>query len=248
MVFHVMPAVDVAGGRLARLTADGPVPVEAFGGDPVAAAAAFVEAGAGWVHVVDVDLAFTGAASNLEAVRRIATLGVRVQAGGGLASPGAVEAVIAAGAARAVLGSAALADRGAVEALIERYGAALAIGIEAEGDRLRPRGRDVLELRVYEVLPWLADAGASRFVFTQVARVGGMAGPDIAGVAGVARATGRPVIAAGGIASLDDLRALSSVVPSPEAAIVGRALYEGRLDLRAAVAAFRASPVQDDPS
>src|SRR5207302_6271986 len=118
VAFEVIPAIVLVGGRLGRLSAGRPVPEEAFGGDPLRAAEAFVEAGAGWIHVVDLDLAFTGRPSGLDVIRRIAALPVRVQASGGLATDAEVASVLEAGAARAVLGSAALADLDRAVALI----------------------------------------------------------------------------------------------------------------------------------
>jgi len=141
VAFEVIPAVDVFGGRLARMGPAGPVPVEAFGGDPLAAARAFVEAGARWIHVVDLDLAFSGSARNLDVVRAIAGLGPRVQASGAIATAAEVEAALAAGAFRAVLGSAALSDPEAASELISSMGEALVVGIETEGGLIRPRGR-----------------------------------------------------------------------------------------------------------
>src|SRR4051794_34774516 len=139
-MFEVIPAIDVSGGRLARLTARGPVVVDAFGGDPVAAAAAFVGWGAPRLHVVDLDLAVGGEARNLEVIRAIAGLGVPVQASGGAATADEVQVLLSAGAERAVLGSAALADRVLVTGLAERLGGRLAIGVETDGDRIRARG------------------------------------------------------------------------------------------------------------
>ncbi len=236
MGFQVIPSVDVAGGRLGRLTANGPVPIDGFGGDPLAAAEAFVEAGARWIHVVDMDLAFAGEARNLDVVRRIAALPVLVQASGGIVTEAEAETALEAGAARVVLGSGAFADREGSEALVARFRDVLAIGVEAEGSRVRPRGRAAVDLPLAETVAWLAGVGAARFVHTQVARVGGLEGPDLDGVAALASATGRPVIASGGIRSVDDLRALARLGPGVEGAIVGRALSEG-LDLREALTA-----------
>jgi phosphoribosylformimino-5-aminoimidazole carboxamide ribonucleotide (ProFAR) isomerase len=226
VTFEVIPAIDVAGGRLVRLAADGVVPVDAFGGDPAAAATAFVEAGAGRLHVVDVDLATTGEAANLEVLRRVVGLGVPVQASGGVVAAAQVEDLLAAGASRVVLGSAALAERAEVERLVVGLGERLCVGVETEGADIRPRGGGPV-LPLWETLVWLGDLDVPRFVFTEVGRVGGLRGPDLDGIWALATHTERPVLAAGGIGSLDDLRAVAALGGSVEGAIVGRALYEG---------------------
>jgi phosphoribosylformimino-5-aminoimidazole carboxamide ribonucleotide (ProFAR) isomerase len=230
----VIPALDVAAGRLARPGAGGAVPVGAFGGDPLAAAEAFVAAGARWLHVVDLDLARSGEPRNLGLVRRLARLPLGVQASGGIVEPGHLEAFLEAGAARAVLASRALADPAAVARAVERFGEALVVGLEVEDGAVRPRGRGP-ELSLAEAVAAVRAAGAARVLVTAVRRVGGLGGPELGTVRAVAEGVGRPVLAAGGIAALDHLRALAGV-PGVEGAVVGRAALEGVLDLRTALA------------
>ena len=232
----MIPAIDVAGGILAPPGMQGPV--AAFGGDPRTAAASFADAGARWVHVVDLDLARTGEPANLEMLTSVAELGLRVQASGGARSGSSVERLLQAGAERIVLGSAALADRALTEDLLARFGGSLAVGIEADGVTIRPRGTGATELSLWETLGWLSGLNVRRFVLTEVGRAGSLAGPDLDGIWALATHTGRPVIAAGGIGSLEDLRAVAELGGTVEGAIVGRALYEGRLDLAEALAAF----------
>ena len=242
MSVEVIPAIDVAGGRLARLTSSGPRRVDdAFGGDPVAAARAFVEAGARWVHVVDMDLAFSGEPRNLSVVRRIAAMPVLVQASGGVLVGPSLDSLLEAGAARVVLGSAALQDVGALAPLVGRLGEGLAIGIEVDDGRISPRGRVASEMPLDETVERLAAIGARRMVVTDVRRVGGLAGPDIETLRRVARAGRCPLIASGGVATLEDVRSLLDV-DRVEAAIIGRALYEGGLDLAEALAVGRSVP------
>lgn len=238
-MFEVIPAMDVSGGRLARLTARGPVPVSAFGGDPEAAAAAFVQAGVPRLHVVDMDLAIGGQARNLEVIRALAGLGVPVQASGGAATAEEVELLLGAGADRAVLASAALTDRILVTGLAERLGERLAIGVETDGDRIRSRGRRSVDLPLGDTLGWLGEAPVERFVVTGVPRVGRLAGPDLDGLRAVA-ALGRPTLGAGGVASPADVRALRSA--GAAGAIVGRAALEGSIDLMALVAEIGRAP------
>jgi len=237
MGLEVIPAIDVASGQLARFTRDGSEPIDAFGGDPVQAARSFVEAGATWVHVVDMDLARTGRPTNTAIVSAVADLGVRVQASGGVSSGPQADALLSAGATRVVLGSAALGYREATAKLVSTLGDSLVVGIESEGPTIRPRGRGARELPLWETLEWLGGLEVKRFLFTEVARVGSLEGPDLDGIWALATHTGRPVIASGGIRDLGDLQAIAALGSAVEAAIVGRAAVEG-LDLAAAIAAL----------
>jgi phosphoribosylanthranilate isomerase len=235
VTFEILVALDVSRGALARATSSGVERVDAFGGDPIAAARSAIAAGVRWIHVVDLDRAMTGMGRNLETVRAVAGLGCRVQASGGIVSSDVIEDVLVAGAERAVLGSAALEDLERSSELIAAFGERLAIGVEARGDRIRARGPRETDLPLGETVDALAAADAARFVVTAVPRVGSLSGPNIDQVRRVA-ATGRPVIAAGGIGSLGDLGLVREA--GAEGAIVGRAALEGALDVRAAVAAF----------
>jgi len=236
-MFEVIPALDVGGGRLVRIATEGPVPVEAFGGDPLGAAAAFVDAGARWLHLVDVDLALTGVAGTLDLVRSVAALGVAVQASGGVSSASEASAFLEAGAARVVLGSAILALRDVTENLLEGLGESLVLGIEADGPTIRPRGRGH-DLVLRDTLVWLGGLRVPRYLFTGLGRVGALAGPDLDGTRALATQTGRPVLVSGGVRGPDDLRRIADLGEPVEGAIVGRALYEG-LDPREALAMSR---------
>jgi phosphoribosylformimino-5-aminoimidazole carboxamide ribonucleotide (ProFAR) isomerase len=229
MTFEIIPAIDLSAGRLGRLTARGPVSVAAFGGDPLAAATAFVAAGVPRLHVVDMDLALRGRADNLVVIASVVALGVPVQAAGGAASEAEVQALLDTGADRAVLGSAGLQDRDLVTGLAERLGSRLVIGVETDGDRIRGRGRRSVDLPLATTLDWLVETAARRFVVTGLQRVGSLAGPDLEGVRAVV-SRGRDVVAAGGIATPEDVRALRRA--GAEGAIVGRAALEV-LDLAA---------------
>lgn len=231
-MFEVIPAVDVAGGRLAAYGPDGPRPVTAHGGDPLRAAIAYADAGARRIHVVDMDLAFGGGARNLDVVTAIAALGVRVQGSGGIADLATAREVLAAGADRVVLGSAALVDESSTLDTVAALGTQVVVGIEVRDGRIAARGSDAPELSIPETLGWLAAGGAPAFLVTGVPRVGALAGPDLDAVRRVLRA-GRPVLAAGGIASLDDLRALRRL--GAAGAVVGRAALEGEVALGAAL-------------
>jgi phosphoribosylformimino-5-aminoimidazole carboxamide ribonucleotide (ProFAR) isomerase len=231
--FEVIPAIDVAGGRSVAYTPNGLEPTGAHGGDPLAAARSYVEAGARWVHVVDTDLAFQGEPRNLEVVRAIAALGVRVQASGGVGTGDAAQAMLDAGARRVVLGSGALADEPSALDAIGRLADRLVVGIEVDEGRIRSRGWTSVDLPLAETLGWLVAGGAPGFLVTAVARVGRLEGPDIVTVKRVVR-SGLPVLAAGGIASLDDLESLRRA--GAVGAVVGRAALEGGIDLTGAFA------------
>jgi phosphoribosylformimino-5-aminoimidazole carboxamide ribotide isomerase len=223
--FEVIPAIDVFGGRLARLHAGAVVPIDAFGGDPVRAGEEFLAAGAARLHVVDLDLALAGAQANLTVVEALAGLGARVQASGGIARLDAVDAALDAGAERVVLGSGVLAAGWLPAALTGPLADRLVLGLEVEGSAVRPRGAATGEWPLDEILGRLAGAPPRRVLITAVAKVGGMAGPDLATIEAVARSLEAPVLAAGGIATPAHVRAVAAL--PVEGAIVGRALYEG---------------------
>ena len=232
--FTVLPAIDVTSGRLGVWTPSGPEPVEAFGGDPVAAARAFAAAGARWLHVVDMDLAFGGEPANLGIVERIAGQAptVRLQISGGIDTAALARRYLGAGGDRYVLASRALADPEAAAPLVGGSAGPVLIGLEVDDGRIRGRGDGAVDLDLMGTLGWLAGAGAPGFLLTAVGRVGGGAGPDAPLIRRVAR-VGLPVMAAGGIASLEDLRAAREA--GAVGAVVGRAALDGSLDLAAAL-------------
>lgn len=233
----MIPAIDVAGGRLARFTPEGPLVIEDFGGDPVTAAESFLAAGARWLHLVDMDLAFTGTALNIEtvmAVRRVALFsGAKIQTGGAVAREDDLDHLLDVGADRVILGSSALADRDLIERLTVALGERVVVGLEVDGDRIRSRGRDPVDLALAETLEWLADTGCTRILLTAVRRVGSLGGPDLTAMDAVL-ALGRPVLAAGGIADLGHVRAVRAA--GAEGVVVGRAAIEAGLDLGQALA------------
>jgi phosphoribosylformimino-5-aminoimidazole carboxamide ribotide isomerase len=222
--FEVIPAIDVAGGRLARLHERAAVPIDAFGGDPVAAGREFVAVGARWLHVVDLDLAMTGEAANLGVVEQLASAGARVQASGGIARLEVVDAALEAGAERVVLGSGVFAAGWLPAALTGPLADRLVLGLEVEG-AVGGRGGSAAVWPLDEILGRLAGAPPRRALVTAVAHVGGMAGPDLDSIAAVAGSLAAPVLAAGGIATAEHVRAVAAL--GVEGAIVGRALYQG---------------------
>jgi phosphoribosylformimino-5-aminoimidazole carboxamide ribonucleotide (ProFAR) isomerase len=237
VTFSILPALDVSRGRLAVATREGIVPVDAFDGDPVAAARAAVAAGASALHLVDLDLALGGGRGLDVAAFRAVAPGATLQVSGGIADAATGRAYLDAGADRFVLGSSALADDRDALAALREGGPGVVIGIEVEGGRIRARGagrrNDGDGLDLMSTLGWLHAAGAPAFLVTSIDRVGGLAGPDVDLVRRVTRA-GRPTYAAGGIRSIDDLRALRAT--GAAGAVVGRAALEGRIDLGDALA------------
>lgn len=235
MTFAILPAVDVTRGSLGVFTTGGPRRVEAFGGDPLAAAAAFVDAGARWLHFVDMDAAF-GTGTNVPVLSALGERfgGVKIQASGGFTEWEQIEGYLAAGAARAVLGSAALDDESEVERILSRAGAGrLLVGLEVGEGRIRSRGSGRVDLDLMATLGWLDALHPPGYLLTDVGRVGGLGGPDLALLRRVAR-VGRPVLLAGGIRSLADLIDVREAGGS--GAVVGRAALEGGIDLPEALA------------
>ena len=218
MPFSILPALDVSGGRLA------------------VAALAMVEAGATALHLVDLDLALEGGRGlDVAAIRAVAP-DATLQVSGGIADLGAAAPYLADGADRFVLSSASLADEPRTLSTLRSAGPSVVVGLEVDDGRIRPRGSgpgggDGLDLM--STVGWLHAAGAPAFLVTATGRVGGLEGPDVDLVRRVVRA-GRPTFAAGGIGSLEDLRALRDV--GAAGAVVGRAALEGRFALDAALA------------
>ncbi len=237
MAFDLFPALDVKDGRLASLVRGDPGTLETFEGDPFEAARRLVAAGAAWLHLVDLNAALEGRPANLDLLERVSGLPVRVQAGGGLSVEGA-RAALDRGAARAVV-SAAAADREEAAALIRSHPERVAVGVDVRGDRLAPRGGRSVEAPLGPVLDWLASLSPppAAVVWTDVARDGAMAGPDLQGLRRAAALTGLPVVASGGVRSLEDLRALAAAGADVAGAVVGRALREGAFTLEEALGA-----------
>lgn len=237
---ELYPAIDLLDGRCVRLYQGDYERETVYGDDPVAQALAFQAEGASWIHVVDLDAARTGEPRNRGVVAAIAAaVDVPVQTGGGIRDEVAADALFDAGVARVVLGTAALEDPDLVRRLATRH--PVAVGLDARGRDVAVRGwlegsgQDLLELAAA-----FGDAGVAALVVTEISRDGTLEGPDLAGLAEVVAATAIPVIASGGVGTLDDLRALALLSAGGRAlsgAIVGRAIYEGAFTVADAVGA-----------
>ena len=227
----IYPALDVLEGRVVRLAEGRRERVTVEGGEPLAAARGFAAEGAEWLHLIDLDGAFSGT-PDLDLVARVAAVGVPVQVGGGYRSPELVQAALDAGAARVLVGTAALED-GFVEDGAERFGARMAVAIDARDGLVQVEGwTSAAPLAPAELAARCADAGVARLLVTSTRRDGTLQGPDLPLLQEVL-AVGLPVIAAGGISSLDDLRALCEL--GCEGAVAGSALWLGRFALADAV-------------
>jgi phosphoribosylformimino-5-aminoimidazole carboxamide ribotide isomerase len=238
---ELYPAIDLRGGQVVQLTQGDFDRERVHGDDPVGVAKGFVAAGARWIHTVDLDAARTGAPVNRSLIGAIAAaVDVPVQAGGGIRSAEAARALADAGVARVVMGTAAMEDPDLVATIASRQ--PVALGLDVRGREVAVRGwAQGSGVDWPEALQRLADAGAEAIVVTQIAVEGLMGGADLRGLAEVLSATPLDVIASGGVGTLDDLRALDLVAAGERrlaGAIVGTAIYEGRVDVAEAVAAL----------
>jgi phosphoribosyl isomerase A len=232
----LLPAVDVAGGRAVRLT-QGEAGTETNYGDPVDAALDFARQGADWIHLVDLDAAF-GRGSNAGVLRRVIkqVRGVQVELSGGIRDDDSLEAALESGAARINLGTAALENPEWAADVIGRYGDVIAVGLDVRGTTLAARGWTEEGGDLWTVLQRLEVAGCSRYVVTDVTKDGTLRGPNLELLQDITSRTPKPIVASGGVASLDDIAALRDLVPhGVEGAIVGKALYSGAFTLAEAL-------------
>jgi 1-(5-phosphoribosyl)-5-[(5-phosphoribosylamino)methylideneamino] imidazole-4-carboxamide isomerase/N-(5'phosphoribosyl)anthranilate isomerase len=231
----LLPAVDVAGGQAVRLV-QGEAGSETVYGDPLSAALAWQDAGASWVHLVDLDAAF-GRGSNAELLASVVgKLDVNVEMSGGIRDDASLERALATGCARVNIGTAALENPSWVASVIARFGDRIAIGLDVRGTTLAARGWTSSGGELFDVLARLDSQGCSRYVVTDVLKDGTLRGPNLGLLRDVCAATSAPVVASGGVSSLDDLRAIATV-GGVEGAIVGKALYAGAFTLPEALAA-----------
>jgi phosphoribosylformimino-5-aminoimidazole carboxamide ribotide isomerase len=234
------PAIDLKDGACVRLLRGDMAKATVFGADPAAQARAFAEAGCEWLHLVDLNGAFAGVSANGAAVEAIlAAVSVPCQLGGGIRDMGAVEAWIAKGVARVILGTAAVENPAFVREAARAFPGRIALGLDARGGRVAVRGwAEETAHGALDIARRFEEVGIAAIIYTDIERDGAMAGPNVEATAALARSLSIPVIASGGVSSLDDLLALRAT-GAIAGAISGRALYEGALDLREALAALR---------
>ncbi len=226
------PAIDLKDGKCVRLLRGEMNAATVFNDDPAAQARAFAAAGCRWLHLVDLDGAFAGRAVNGAAVEAIlATVSIPAQLGGGIREMAAIEAWLGRGVARVILGTAAVREPALVREAARAFPGRVAVGIDARGGRVAVAGwAETTELSALDLACRVEDAGVAAIVYTDIERDGAMGGPNVEATAALARAVAIPVIASGGVSSLDDLRALRDCGTPLDGAISGRALYDGRID------------------
>ena len=226
------PAIDLKDGRCVRLLRGDMAQATVFGEDPAAQARSFEAAGCRWLHIVDLNGAFAGRPINGAAVEAIiAAVQIPVQLGGGIRDMGTVESWLERGVARVILGTAAVRDPELVRAAAKAHPGRIAVGIDARAGRVAVEGWALTtDVTATELARIFEDAGVAAIVYTDIARDGAMEGPNGAATAALARAVAIPVIASGGVSSMDDLRALKESGAALDGVISGRALYEGKLD------------------
>lgn len=231
----LLPAIDVVDGQAVRLT-QGELSEKSVYGDPLDAAKAFAEAGAEWIHFVDLDAAF-GRGSNRAMMHRvIGEVGIKVELTGGIRDDASLREALGSGCARVNLGTAALENPEWTRRCIEEFGDRIAVGLDVRGHTLATRGWTEDAGNLFDAIARLDSQGCARYVVTDVSKDGTLQGPNVQLLREVMKVTSRPVVASGGISSLSDVAALRALVGEGlEGAIIGKALYAGVFTLQEAL-------------
>lgn len=232
------PAIDLKDGQAVRLFKGDMEKATVFNDDPAAQARAFQDAGCEWLHLVDLNGAFAGAPVNAAAVEAIlAETSVPAQLGGGIRDMGTIESWLTKGLARVILGTVAVEDPDLVREAARSFPGKVAVGLDARNGRVATRGwAEETDMLVTDLAKRFEDAGIAAIIYTDINRDGAMQGPNVEATAALAKAISIPVIASGGVSSLADLVALRDCGAALNGAISGRALYDGAIDLREALA------------
>jgi phosphoribosylformimino-5-aminoimidazole carboxamide ribotide isomerase len=244
-VFEIYPAIDLRGGKVVRLQEGDPNRQTVFADDPRAAAERWIMQGARWLHVVNLDGAFGESKTIPGVLETLCQLGARVQFGGGVRSLDDIRAILARGVARVVLGTLAVEQPEIIQQAITQFGAdKIVVGIDARAGHARVRGwQSDAGLGVEELARHIRALGVERIVYTQIERDGMLSGANVQAAAHLAQLSGLHVIVAGGVANLEDIRrARALAARGLEGVIVGRALYEGAVDLCAALRIAESDP------
>lgn len=234
----LFPAIDLKGGKCVRLYKGDMAQATVFNDSPGDQAAQFVKAGARWIHVVDLDGAFAGKSVNADAVRAILkNANVPVQLGGGIRDDAAIAAWLDAGVTRVILGTIALKDPDFVKRACKTFSGKIVVGIDARGGHVAVQGwAETSDMKAVDLARKFEDSGVAAIVYTDIDRDGALQGPNVDATVAMAKAVSIPVIASGGVSSLDDLAVLKRHAKDGIAGVIsGRALYDGRIDLRAAI-------------
>lgn len=242
----IYPAVDIKDGKCVRLRRGEAADKTVYFENPVDAAKSFLDAGSKFIHVVDLDGAFGGAMVNLKTISAIADLGMFVELGGGMRDESAVNAAFDAGVSRAIIGTKACTNPDWAMSLAQKYGEKIAVGIDAKGGKVAIRGWvEVSAADAYELAKTLASGGVRTFVYTDIDTDGMLTGTNIPAQEKMLQtlsADGAKLIASGGVASISDVENLANLAvkyPNLDGVIIGKAIYEGRIDLKLALAATR---------
>lgn len=235
------PAIDLKDGKAVRLLRGDMGAATVFNEDPAAQAMEFVAAGCDWLHLVDLNGAFAGVPVNAAPVEAIlSACKVPAQLGGGIRDMATIEGWLAKGLARVILGTVAVENPALVREAARAFPGQVAVGIDARGGRVATKGwATETDVEATDLAKSFEDAGVAAIIYTDINRDGAMQGPNIEATAALARAVSIPVIASGGVSSLEDLIALRDCGVALDGAISGRALYDGALDLGAALAALK---------
>ncbi|MGM0843857.1 MAG: 1-(5-phosphoribosyl)-5-[(5-phosphoribosylamino)methylideneamino]imidazole-4-carboxamide isomerase [Bacillota bacterium] len=235
MSFTIYPAIDMRGGKCVRLLQGDYSKETVYGDSPFEMAKRFVEEGSEWIHMVDLDGAKEGSRVNDEFVLAVANdLGAKVQVGGGIRTEEDIEYYLNNGVQRVIIGSLAVSQTELVKSWLAKYGSRIAIGLDAKDGYVATHGWiETSELKAVDLGVELARAGAETFIFTDIATDGMLSGPNVKAVVELAEATGKEVIASGGVSSMEDLRLLKE--SGVAGAIVGKAIYTGKFSVKEAV-------------
>ncbi|MGB5556542.1 MAG: 1-(5-phosphoribosyl)-5-[(5-phosphoribosylamino)methylideneamino]imidazole-4-carboxamide isomerase [Paracoccaceae bacterium] len=235
------PAIDLKDGQCVRLYKGEMEQATVFNNDPAAQAKAFQDAGCEWLHLVDLNGAFAGQPVNAAAVEAIlAATAVPAQLGGGIRDMATIERWLSKGLARVILGTVAVENPALVRDAAKAFPDQIAVGIDARNGRVATKGwAEETDVMVIDLARSFEDAGVAAIIYTDINRDGAMQGPNVEATAALANAVAIPVIASGGVSSLDDLIALKNCGAALNGAISGRALYDGAIDLAQALAVLR---------
>ena len=243
-MFTLYPAIDLKNGQVVRLLHGDFDKLTVYGANPAAQARDFADSGCQWIHVVDLDGAVAGESLNSAAVQAILETGVKVQLGGGIRTMQTIESWLSIGISRVVLGTVALKDPELVKAAATSFPGQIAVGADAREGMIAAEGwLETSEVKAIDLVRRFEDCGVATIIFTDIARDGALSGVNAQATSEIASAVSIPIIASGGVRGIEDISACAELAHTGlEGVITGRALYDGRLDLKQALAVARCAP------